>query len=118
MKITIDKNYTTLAQAAKVRADVKEFKARYVDGDLVRAAEVFTGKPLWVNEFVRCTISAFPAGSAFGDETSFSVDLLIVAARVIYKVHYYCDINLTVDMRPTMFGDKLYSIREYRECEC
>ena len=36
MKITVDKELTTLAGAEKVKADIKEFKARYTAGDLWR----------------------------------------------------------------------------------
>lgn len=37
MKITVCKEYTTLEYVDQVKADIKEFKARYTDGDLLRA---------------------------------------------------------------------------------
>lgn len=42
-KITIEKNYTTIAQVDRVKADILEFRERYTCGDLFRAFQHATG---------------------------------------------------------------------------
>ena len=44
MKISVDKEFTTLELRDRVKEDLKEFKARYTDGDLLRAFIDATGK--------------------------------------------------------------------------
>ena len=37
MKISVDKSMTTINALPQVKEDLREFKARYTDGDLLRA---------------------------------------------------------------------------------
>ena len=66
MKIRINKEYTTIAQAPKVKADLAEFKARYTDGDLLNAfrdAADFWG--CLAGDITSCTVEGMPAGTDF-----------------------------------------------------
>lgn len=121
MKITVDKELTTLAGAEKVKADIKEFKARYTAGDLWREFFEQTGidLPSWNYEILQITGQAFPRG-IIDDETQFSLKIIAKGFYEFYEIKFYCDSNLNVDTRD--FNDicsgstsnrKLYSIERY-----
>ena len=95
MKITIDKNFTTLAQRDKVKEDIKEFKSRYSDSDiewvLKRAHEETYGADLLAYD-----IEAFPHGQFWGDETSFAIHAWLTRWSAVFEVWAYVDIDLTL----------------------
>lgn len=91
-------------RADKLRADMKEFKARYTDDDLKRAIENVLNKDFY-GEIVQAKVEAF----GFND-TSFAVDLMIDGFIKVYKIRYYCDLNLNVDT-----DDNLIHVRSYTE---
>lgn len=123
MKITINKEYTTLAQADKVRRDIREFRGMYTDGDLLRAFRDATDLDIaWNHDILSAFVEAFPAGSLFGDKTSFCVEMITHGFREFCEIRFYCDMNLEVDTRDLTdyrgisTGEKMYSVRVYK-CE-
>lgn len=111
MKISIDKNTVTLAQAAAVRADIKEFKARYTDGDLLRAFVDFTGIDAPSGgEVLKATAEAFCACG----NTHFMVELYVFSFGRFCVCSFFCDMGLTVDTEERDGGLTLYSCDVYR----
>lgn len=98
MKTTIDTNY---ANMDFVKSDLKEFKARYTDGDLLREflnatdgkTELIGGVP----QILKCTVEAFGSIS-----TSFVVNLIIDTNIYLYKIGFYTDLDLNIDMSPLL----------------
>lgn len=113
-KITIDREYTTLAQVDKVKEDSKEFSNCYTVGDLIREfTEQTEYNEIWAPEILKVEIKAFPAGTNYNNETHFSVDMILDKWDKIYKVHYYCDMNIRIDTRILPGGMKMYSVKKY-----
>ena len=83
MTITIDKTYTrnlfdgSSTEALKnVRKAIKEFKGRYTERDIISMK-----------------IEAF--GSEFS--TSFCIEAFVNGLISLYRIRFYCDLDLTVD---------------------
>lgn len=122
MKTYVDKDMTTIAQSAKVREDLKEFKSRYTDGDLkhffLNQTDTTKG---YCSRVVEAVVTGFPAGSMYGDETHFCVSLLLdtcecgIMSNELIKIRYYCDLDLNVDTRDLCDGSgrKLYQVKVY-----
>lgn len=124
MKMHIDKDLTTLAQEAKVRHDMREFRERYTDGDLLRAFYDATDiNEAYSHDILSVSVKAFPAGSLFGDKTSFCVEMLTHGWRKFCEIRFYCDLDLEVDTRDLTnwrgesMGEKLYSCAVYERKE-
>lgn len=121
MKITVDKELTTLAGAEKVKADIKEFKARYTAGDLWREFFDQTGIDCpWNCEILQVTGDAFPGGTFYDNETQFSLKIIAKGFYEFYEINFYCDSNLKVDTRDfkdicsgSTSSRKLYSVERY-----
>lgn len=118
MKTSIDKRYTTLEQADKVREDLKEFKARYTDGDLLRTfCDTFDLYPAHSREVLSVRVVAFPGGTDYSNETHFSVDIIATddtnCVLGFCTMHYYCDLELAVDTRE--YPVKLWDCKVYDE---
>lgn len=135
MKTSINREYTTLAQAEKVKNDLKELKAMYTEGDLLRAfldtldtdehresmkdhakACVITN----YDEIVCCNVEGFPAGTFFIDEsgeepTHFSVTIKMIGLIHAYSIHFYTDLSLNIRLWAVSFGteQKMYSFDRY-----
>lgn len=118
MKTYIDKSMTTIAQSAKVRDDLKEFKARYTDGDLKHFFLRQTGTTKgYCSRVVEAVVTGFPGGYLYNDETRFCVSLILdsgdpgIMTNEMMKIRYYCDLDLNIDTRdlPDGTGRKLYS---------
>lgn len=117
MKITVEKEYTTLAALPKVKADMKEFKARYTDNDLLSAFwdAVEIDHP-WGHNVISANVESFPGGTDFDNKTEFHVSLITHGWREFCEIDFYCNLDLTVDTRDLMFspGEKMYSQRVYK----
>lgn len=121
MKITVNKELTTLAGAEKVKADIKEFKARYTAGDLWREFFDQTGIDCpWNCEILQVTGDAFPGGTFYDNETHFSLKIIAKGFYEFYEINFYCDSNLKVDTRDfkdicsgSTSSRKLYSVERY-----
>lgn len=125
MKISVNKEYTTLSQLPKVKDDMKEFKARYTDGDLKNVfCDVVENEHehafrFYCSDIVSVNVEAFPAGDLLDNETSFSVTMLCRRHGEFLEAHFYCNLGLTVDTRDltdyrgVSTGKKLYSLDRY-----
>lgn len=97
MKITMDKQMTTLAQAAKIRQDMKDFKSAYTDGDLLRAYNDATSNYL-SGEVLQAVVEAFPENTYDTDaEARYMVKLFVYDWNEMYQVDYFCDRWLNVN---------------------
>ena len=120
MKITIDKELTTLAQAEQVKNDIREFKGTFTDNDLFCHFFNATGidRP-WNCEIISVSASAFPGGSFYDDETQFSVTIIAKGYKEFYEIHFYCDMGLCVntgdlmDYRGFSTGKKMYDFHRF-----
>lgn len=118
MKISVDKEFTTLELRDRVKEDLKEFKARYTDGDLIRAFIDATGKiDPYNTDILSCEVEGFPGGTDFDNETRFKVTIVSRGYGKFCEVGFYCDMNLVVDTRDLVYspGKKLYYCDVYRK---
>lgn len=124
MKMTINKDFTSIAQVAKVKEDMREFKSRYNDNDLLQTFQDSTGLCGTCSyEVLKATVEAFPKGMLYGDDTTFCVELFLYGCNEFAKVRFYCGLNLEVDTSDLMwFGNpadnphkKLYQMTRYTE---
>ena len=107
MKVSINKDYVTCSQMEKVKADAKEFRARYTDGDLKRTFEEATDCSVY-GDIIKCTVEAFSSSWGMDADTSFFVSQVIESPIGFEKFSYYCDMNLTVSMDPLLLTHKSY----------
>ena len=116
MKITLSKDMTTISQAQKVKADMKQFKEAYSDGDLKMAVSDLFGGVLYGSAVLSADVKAFPGGYFFNDETHFCVELVCSDWRKFYKVRYYTDLSLSVhestDERCKLSALEIYDFTE------
>lgn len=98
MKIKIDEEFTTLAQAPKVREDIKTFKAMFTEADVTgaaRAAADFNG------DLLSLTGEAFPGGYFYKDATKFHFIAFLWDWSKVIRVSFYCDMDMTIDNTTT-----------------
>lgn len=122
MKTSIIKEYTTIAQAPKVKADLAEFKTRYTESDLLNAfrdAADFWG--CMAGDIISCTVEGMPAGTDFienGEEpTHFCITITVDDNfSEIAKIRYYTNMDLTIRLYASSFGEtvKLFDIKEFK----
>lgn len=111
MKMSIDKKYVEDYQMERVKEDAKEFKGRYTDGDLLRSLmEQIKDYRCWASDIVYCNVKAIDSGWASGNVTMFCVEMMVENINRIYKLRFYIDMDLQVDVRP-----KMITIREFKE---
>lgn len=116
MKITLNKKYTEDYLVERVKEDAREFAEAFTLNDLLREFEEQANFVPGINpEIVKYKIEAMDAGWAFGNKTTFSVDMMLDDFRTIWKIHFYIDKELNVDTRVLSDGTKLWNIREYNE---
>lgn len=101
MKISIDKNFTTLAQVEAVKEKAKEFKARYTDGDIRWNFEEQTEYNV-NGEILKCDVSVFPT-SFLSEECNYEITLVIDGFIDFKKVHFFMDENLKVQHGSTTY---------------
>lgn len=119
MKTSVCKDYTTLAELPRVKADLKEFKARYTDGDLKSFfMDETQDYSAWCHDVVSASVQGFPAGTDYNDETSFCVDLVTMGTSEFCKIRFYCNMELQIDLRevPGINGTpmKLWKCETYK----
>lgn len=111
MKIRINKEFTENWQIERVQSDAKEFKARYTDGDVLRAFQNATEDYRTYNaDIIYMNVSAMDAGSYYDNQTIFCVDVMTESITRIFKIRYYVDMKLNV-----MTDANLITVREYDE---
>lgn len=115
MKTRVNKDLTTLAQAAQVKADLAEFKARYTDGDLMHFYNEATDDPRgYCHRIIESVVEGFPGGSAYNDETQFCVSLIAIDYASVVEIRYYCNMELEIDTRTLPDGTKMFSTTVYK----
>lgn len=114
MIIKLDKEFIPNDRMEDVRADMKEFKAAYTDGDLKIAFEDATGEYLG-NEILKCRVEAFENCPEGEHETVFSVSMLTDGFVEIQRVYFFCDLRLKVNTDEMMYGGKMYSVKRYAQ---
>ena len=120
MKITMDKQMTSVALADDVKAAMKEFKARYTDSDLrnvmwdhLAAIEMYDAASAIGGEILDCKVSAFPSLSYSADEVWFAVDMVVNRWLSGFTyARFYVNQDLKLDTRPD-----LITINAYQEAK-
>jgi len=99
MKMTIDKNNTTVGMIPVVKAGLKEFKTRYTDNDLLNAFEEQTCEVTAHGaEIISATVEGFGTyGSVW-----YRVDIIAYSYIRFFKIHFYCDSELVLDDDPLL----------------
>lgn len=115
MNIKLDKTLTTLAQADKVKADMKEFKGTYKDGDLLGAfsSQVEEHRYTYFGDVLRTDVEAYPSGWMRGDETSFHVTMWTTTYITVYRLSFHVDLGLGVNVERDFSGRPLWSVEAY-----
>ena len=94
MKITVNKEFTTLSQLPKVKDDIKEFKARYTDGDLKSMfCDVVNDWTAYGAEIISVSGEAFPGGYVYNDETQFHIEIICRKYGEFVVLRFYCDLE-------------------------
>lgn len=116
MKTSINRELTTLAQAGQIRADLREFKNRYTENDLLYRFIDSTGiSAPYGAEVLRCEVEAFPSGLDFDNKTAFAVEMITFSWTGVCVLRFYCDIDLTIDTRKAYLSDDyLYSCEVFK----
>lgn len=118
MKTAVDREFTPVEFRERVREDLKEFKERYTDGDLLHCFVNATGiiDP-YNSKILSCEVVGLPGGTDFNNETRFNVKLITQGFGKFCEVRFFCDMDLVVDTRDLAYspGRKLYSCDVYRK---
>ena len=125
MKITVNKEYTTISQAPAIKEAIKEFKARYTDGDLLREYRDQTGtdEKLWNFEALEITGESYPAGSYYGNAPAFTFNAILVnrssfgIVRGFATIYFHCDMDLNIRTDDMPTGGKMYGTTLYGKTE-
>ena len=105
MKITVDKNYTSIAEKERVQQAIKDFKVRYTDNDILNAVYDVIGESGF--ECIALELTAFPQTICGGDITFYLDKCVLESYREIIKVNYIgWDENLTIREQDSYFDDK------------
>ena len=103
MKMIFDGTQITCNDAKQVREDMKEFKSRYTDGDLVNKAwtqlhekyEELTGERYpCADDVLRANVIAFAHN---WEGTRFRVELILYHLDKIFEISYYTDMDFYID---------------------
>lgn len=104
MKITMNKEMTTISMKNNLKEAMKEFKARYTDYDLRNALHgVFAEAELWeacnalYGDIIRCDVDAFPEYTTIWVGAHYAVEMVIESTIRITRVRFYVDQDLKVD---------------------
>ena len=110
MTIKIDKDYIRASKIKEVKDLAKEFKTRYTDNDLKNAfIDTFDNYKLHNADVLKCEISAFEK-SPYGEvEFNCSVEMVLEGILSMFKIRFYTDMNLEIDV-----NELLHEVREYK----
>ncbi len=91
MKITINKDYTAVAQLPAVKEKARDFKAAFTDNDLLRMfTEATDDHTIYGGEVIKCTVEAFAANYQT-DAASYQVTLIVDAVTDFHRIRFYLD---------------------------
>lgn len=114
MKITIDKQLTTLADLPKVKEATKDFKHSFTDDDLRLAFISQTGLDgASCHVVLSADVEAFPCG----DEVRYLVKLCTHGWRTFCELEFFCSQYLEINVEDSAArpGDKMYQQRIFKE---
>lgn len=118
MKISIDRNYTTIAQAKKVKEDIKTFRSMFCEKDLAMMASDAAQIPYSGQELLLVQGEAFPGGWRYDNETHFHFRVVLMDYKRVWDVSFYCDMAGTVAERMDN-GDPMTRTKIFKvECFC
>lgn len=104
--ITLDKQFTPIAKAKQVRADIKEFKSRYTAGDLARTfEETFHFYDIYATDVINITGEAF---TECGGDTQFRIVMLLKGCTKIYEIQFFTNLNLEYSTDPLLWSVNIY----------
>lgn len=119
MKITLDKQFTSLEKAPMVKEAMKEFKARYTDADVRNAlTDYFESKEMWdlvtclSGEILKVELAAAPRTMYQPDnDMQYAVELVVSQYMQGFTfARYYIDQELKINC-----GNDLITVRAYNE---
>lgn len=125
MKITIDKERTTLAQVDKMKEAVKVFRDSWTEKDLFavfcHASHEIEMMALGsrYDAVLSCSVNVFPAGWNDDCDVWFGVSMDVKGWSRFAEIHFYIDNNGNIDTRDfdlvARFNPqgKMYSVIEY-----
>lgn len=116
MKITIDRDLTTLAMLPRVKRDIADFKGMYTEGDLLGFYNEAVDDSV-SGDILLCEAEAFPTGMFGEANTNYSVRLIVYNWSQIYEVRFFCDMSGKVNRRDSITGGKMYSVTTFRREE-
>lgn len=118
MKMILCKDYVESYQIERVKADMKEFKARYTEGDLIRffrdTVEYYDG---YNAEVIKAEIEAMDSGYALGNKTTFWCHMILNNCLNMYRFDFWMDMDGTIDTRTLAGNRKMYKIQKFELCE-
>ena len=87
MKITIDKNNTTIAKLPLVREKIKQFKSYFTEGDLLRMYTENTDR--YVNgDILKCEAEAYQSYT-FSDDVNFYVEIVVDEVIAFSRIRFF-----------------------------
>lgn len=89
MKMTINKEYTTLDKMDMVKDAAKQFKQIYTDGDLYSIALDEINGMMYGAEILKATVDVFPTGYAEAGDVEFQIELIVLSCDSFQRVRYY-----------------------------
>lgn len=117
MRITMDKQFTSMEMAKDVKAAMKEFKAMYTDNDVRNTLfNYFSNQDRWdacdalSGEVIKCELSAAPKNFTWWDGIQYAVEIVIQNWGGFTFCRFYIDQHLNIDCPAD-----LITIRNYRE---
>lgn len=108
MNITINKEYTTLAEAESVKKQIKEF-AKYNTPEMILAAfnEAFPRYYVCGNTVLVCNMEAFQIGE---NKNRYQVYMVVDSGYAFDRLNFYIDQNMQIDKRPGLHSADHYRL--------
>lgn len=111
MKMTINREYTTLDKVDMVKNAAKQFKSIYTDGDLYRIALDEIDGVIYGAEILKATVDVFPVGYAADGDVEFQIELIVSNWNCFQRLRYYISAHYITDTfeiigvdRPDLLG--------------
>jgi len=99
LSIKVNEDFTVVGRLAQVKEAIKEFKATYTAGDLLREFNEQTGEDIG-NEVIAVEGEAF---HEYDGTPRFVFNMVTTWLGIsIYRVRFYCDSSLTINLDPIL----------------
>lgn len=96
MKVRLNKEYTTVSNVDRVKADIAAFRSAFTDNDLLRmfCENVEIGSPVSYGcEVISADVDGWSTDTALFYRTHFSVEMFVYCYSSVCKVYYHIDYN-------------------------